>query len=145
MTQYKKHSGISEKWCELPWPGFQRETYCLQRRIYKASRTNGRATTINQQKLLLNSYIALAGKSINEKMKNGSLQQMVVNQLLRTSKVFFYLKMNLPQNRKPQVLKKVPMHLPQRKKNSAFCRVSTELKVFKKTKDFLEKRGITVS
>lgn len=54
MTQSK----TSEMWLELPWIKFERETFRLQRRIFKASRREDWVTTFNLQKLLFSSYSA---------------------------------------------------------------------------------------
>ena len=48
----------SEMWLELPWKSFSKETFRLQRRIYKASRNEDRAKILDLQKLLLHSYSA---------------------------------------------------------------------------------------
>jgi RNA-directed DNA polymerase len=48
----------SEMWLELPWKKFEKETYRLQRRIYKASQNEDLARTLDLQKLLFHSYSA---------------------------------------------------------------------------------------
>lgn len=51
MTQYLE----SEMWKDLPWKQFRKETFRLQKRIYKASRNDDVSTVLNLQKRLFTS------------------------------------------------------------------------------------------
>jgi RNA-directed DNA polymerase len=55
MTQNKYFSGL---WYDIPWNLFQKKTYQLQKRIYKASKNNNKVQVISLQKQLFGTYEA---------------------------------------------------------------------------------------
>ena len=56
MQQKVGHS--SDKWFNLPWKKFERESYRLQRRIYEASKSNNMGKVKGLQKLMFHTYQA---------------------------------------------------------------------------------------
>ena len=59
-TFMNKHTeeNFSDKWFNLPWKKFQRESYRLQRRIYEASKKNDHVKVKGLQKLMYHTYQA---------------------------------------------------------------------------------------
>jgi len=48
----------SDKWFNLPWKKFEKESYRLQRRIYEACKTGDIVKTKGLQKLMFHTYMA---------------------------------------------------------------------------------------
>jgi retron-type reverse transcriptase len=111
-----KNVKSSEMWLKLPWQKFQKETYRLQRRIYKASRNGDLAKILSLQKLLFKSYSArmIAIRQITQ-LNEGKKTPGIDGKTVLTNLKRFNLEKQLHQKAttwKHQALKEVPIPKP---------------------------------
>lgn len=127
----------SKTWLELPWKEFQRNTYRLQKRIYKASQKNDIATVLKLQRLMLISYETrmLAIRQVTQLNQARKKISGIDKKTELTNCELFALEKALSlnvKNWKPQPLQKKPLTLHLRFKG----------KTLKKRNQFLaNKRG----
>jgi RNA-directed DNA polymerase len=103
-------------WLKLPWKKFQKETYRLQRRIYKASRNDDLAKIVSLQKRLFNSYSArmIAIRQVTQ-LNEGKKTSGIDGKTVLTNLERFNLEKQLHQKAKTwkhQALREVPMPKP---------------------------------